>query len=195
MKRFRLMQQVNPEGLYGTVQCALPHLKKAGAGRIVVVSPPIYSRFFRGKTAYAMGKVGMSVLTMGLAMDFERQGLEGMAVTSIWPAAVRTQCSSAEEGKKTDIETGDRVSCDGTVHGKEPGRAPRPAKRDHLLRRNPGDLESSCASGEWPAGVGRGFPAPSCWRTGLLEVFNSAWLDTAQNNACRSAGSECGRAE
>ncbi|KAH8673647.1 putative Hydroxysteroid dehydrogenase-like protein 2 [Xylariales sp. PMI_506] len=87
MKRFQLMQRVNIEGLYGTVQEALPHLKKNGRGRIIVVSPPIYSRFFRGKTAYAMGKVGMSVLTKGLAMDFRRQGLGGMAITSIWPAA------------------------------------------------------------------------------------------------------------
>ncbi|KAK8088702.1 short chain dehydrogenase [Apiospora hydei] len=93
VKRFRLMQQVNVEGLYGAVQAALPPLKKNGAegggrGRIVVVSPPIYSRFFRGKTGYAMGKVGMSVLTTGLAMDFERQGLKNMAITSLWPAVV-----------------------------------------------------------------------------------------------------------
>ncbi|KAI1646175.1 short chain dehydrogenase family protein [Daldinia loculata] len=87
MKRFQLMQRVNPEGLYGTIQASLPHLKRHRRGRIVVVSPPIYSRFFRGKTAYAMGKVGMSVLTKGLAMDFERQGLREMAVTSLWPAA------------------------------------------------------------------------------------------------------------
>ncbi|TQV99944.1 hypothetical protein V2A60_005362 [Cordyceps javanica] len=99
VKRFKLMQGVNPEGLYATVQAALPYLKAShgthtssssggggGGGRIIVVSPPIYSRFFRGKTAYAMGKVGMSVLTKGLAMDFERQGLAGMAITSLWPA-------------------------------------------------------------------------------------------------------------
>ncbi|KXJ94748.1 putative Hydroxysteroid dehydrogenase-like protein 2 [Microdochium bolleyi] len=101
LKRFQLMQRVNPEGLYATVQASLPHLKKSvgsssssstaaaggGSGRIIVVSPPIYSRFFRGKTAYAMGKVGMSVLTKGLAMDLERQGLaDRMAITSIWPA-------------------------------------------------------------------------------------------------------------
>jgi NAD(P)-dependent dehydrogenase (short-subunit alcohol dehydrogenase family) len=91
MKRFQLMQRVNPEGLYGAVQAALPHLKRSRAGRIVVVSPPIYSRFFRGKTAYAIGKVGMSVLTKGLAMDFERQGLRDMAITSIWPAVVSLQ--------------------------------------------------------------------------------------------------------
>ncbi|KAH6661938.1 short chain dehydrogenase family protein [Plectosphaerella plurivora] len=83
-KRFRLMQQVNPEGLYTAVHTALPHLART-AGRIVVVSPPIYSRFFRGKTAYAMGKVGMSVLTKGLAMDFAREG-NNMTITSLWPA-------------------------------------------------------------------------------------------------------------
>ncbi|KAK3185480.1 hypothetical protein K4F52_005790 [Lecanicillium sp. MT-2017a] len=84
-KRFQLMQRVNPEGLYAVIQASLKHLKQSN-GRIVVVSPPIYSRFFRGKTAYAMGKVGMSVLTKGLAMDFVRQGLDDMAITSIWPA-------------------------------------------------------------------------------------------------------------
>ena len=83
------MQQVNPEGLYATIQAALPIFEQNGwKGRIVVVSPPIYSRFFRGKTAYAMGKVAMSVLTMGLAMDFERQGKKEMAITSLWPAVV-----------------------------------------------------------------------------------------------------------
>jgi NAD(P)-dependent dehydrogenase (short-subunit alcohol dehydrogenase family) len=81
------MQRVNPEGLYATIQASLPHL--SSAGRIVVVSPPIYSRFFRGKTAYAMGKVAMSVLTKGLAIDFEREGKNDMAITSIWPAVVR----------------------------------------------------------------------------------------------------------
>lgn len=30
----------------------------------------------------------MSVLTKGLAMDLQRQGLTDMAITSIWPAVV-----------------------------------------------------------------------------------------------------------
>lgn len=107
LERFQLMQRVNPEGLYAAVQSCLPHFSavrgdsaadddsddaaraRAAAGRIIVVSPPIYSRFFRGKTAYAMGKVGMSVLTKGLAMDFARDGAADMAICSIWPAVVR----------------------------------------------------------------------------------------------------------
>jgi len=89
MKRFQLMQKVNVEGLYATVQASLPYFEKNDwKGRIIVVSPPIYSRFFRGKTAYAMGKVGMSVLTKGLAMDWKREGKNEMAITSIWPAVV-----------------------------------------------------------------------------------------------------------
>lgn len=40
-------------------------------GSITYVSPPIYSRFFKGKTAYAMGKIGMSVLCLGLAEDLK----------------------------------------------------------------------------------------------------------------------------
>jgi hypothetical protein len=35
-----------------------------------------------------IGKIGMSVLTKGLAMDFIRQERTNMAITSIWPAAV-----------------------------------------------------------------------------------------------------------
>ncbi|KAF2157420.1 short chain dehydrogenase family protein [Myriangium duriaei CBS 260.36] len=88
MQRFRLMQRVNPEGLYAAIQASLPHFETLGwNGRVIVISPPIYSRFFRGKAAYAMGKVAMSVLTIGLAMDWERQGHSNMAITSLWPAA------------------------------------------------------------------------------------------------------------
>ncbi|KAH6719664.1 putative Hydroxysteroid dehydrogenase-like protein 2 [Leptodontidium sp. MPI-SDFR-AT-0119] len=102
MKRFQLMQRVNPEGLYGTVQAALPHFKNNGwKGRVIVVSPPIYSRFFRGKTAYAIGKVGMSVLTKGLAMDWEREGKKDMAITSIWPAS---SIQSGATGQITKVD-------------------------------------------------------------------------------------------
>jgi NAD(P)-dependent dehydrogenase (short-subunit alcohol dehydrogenase family) len=100
MKRFQLMQRVNVEGLYGTVQAALPYFERNNwVGRIVVVSPPIYSRFFRGKTAYAIGKVGMSVLTKGLAMDWEREGKTNMAITSIWPATAIQSAATEHNGR------------------------------------------------------------------------------------------------
>ena len=68
-KRFQLMQKVNPEGLYASVQAALPVFKKNGwKGRVIVVSPPIYSRFFRGKTAYAMGRSSRGLMSSGFRL-------------------------------------------------------------------------------------------------------------------------------
>jgi NAD(P)-dependent dehydrogenase (short-subunit alcohol dehydrogenase family) len=112
MKRFQLMQRVNPEGLYGTVQACLPHFYKngddgKGKGRIVVISPPIYSRFLKGKTAYAMGKFGMSALTIGMAVDFEREERTNMSITSLWPAAVRVLDRSVDEMCRADSPAGD----------------------------------------------------------------------------------------
>ncbi|RKL04131.1 hypothetical protein BFJ70_g17224 [Fusarium oxysporum] len=104
MKRFRLMQQVNVEGLYGTIQAAIPHFRSNGwQGRVVMVSPPIYSRFFRGKTAYAIGKVGMSVLTKGVAMDWKREGKKDMAITSIWPAVGIQSAATSESSPLSDL--------------------------------------------------------------------------------------------
>lgn len=74
MKRFQLMQKINPEGLYASVQAALPAFAQNGwKGRIIVVSPPIYSRFFRGKTAYAMGKLSLEG-DAAHCIDGNRQG-------------------------------------------------------------------------------------------------------------------------
>jgi len=60
-----------------------------------------------------MGKVGMSVLTKGIAMDWEREGKKGMSITSIWPAAaiesgatgqmIRNDPSTARELRKATI--------------------------------------------------------------------------------------------
>lgn len=50
-----------------------------------------------------MGKVGMSVLTKGLAMDFIRQGRTEMAITSIWPAS-SIESAATEGAVKADQE-------------------------------------------------------------------------------------------
>lgn len=97
------MQRINPEGLYKTIQTLLPVFAlQSWVGRIIVVSPPIYSRFFRGKTAYAMGKIAMSVMTKGLAMEWAREGRNGMAITSIWPA-VAIQSGATRGADEKDL--------------------------------------------------------------------------------------------
>jgi len=57
-----------------------------------------------------MGKVGMSVLTKGLAMDFEREGRTEMSITSIWPAvsiksAATKRTEEADPSSKQDLRT------------------------------------------------------------------------------------------
>lgn len=81
--RYQLMHEVNALGFYTTAQLVLPHMLQQQQGRIIAVSPPIYSRFFKGKTAYAMTKVAMSVLVMGLANELTDTGV---TVTALWPA-------------------------------------------------------------------------------------------------------------
>ena len=57
------------------------------------VSKPMLNSGHLELISRLIGKVGMSVLTKGLAMDFVRQGRTGMAITSIWPASVRTSAT------------------------------------------------------------------------------------------------------
>ncbi|KAL9623804.1 MAG: hypothetical protein Q9160_002035 [Pyrenula sp. 1 TL-2023] len=111
MKRFQLMQRVNPEGLYATIQASLPHFQRQGwKARIIVVSPPIYSRFFRGKTAYAMGKTAMTVLTSGLAVDFTRQSRSEMAISSLWPAsAIQSAATEFNASSSSDQDEQSRL--------------------------------------------------------------------------------------
>lgn len=86
---------LTPPGLYSTVQSCLPIFKRQNyRARIIVVSPPIYSRFIHGKTAYAMSKLSMSILTLGLAKDIERQSHSNMSITSIWPAVAITSAAT-----------------------------------------------------------------------------------------------------
>lgn len=120
LKRFKLMHEVNaegilyllyhfpflpgrsgqdllttPPGLYSTIQSCLPIFKHQNyRARIIVVSPPIYDRFIHGKTAYAMSKLSMSILTLGLAKDISRQNHKDMSITSIWPAVAITSAAT-----------------------------------------------------------------------------------------------------
>ncbi|KAI8851185.1 hypothetical protein BC829DRAFT_431409 [Chytridium lagenaria] len=113
LKRYDLMEQINPRGLYAAVSAVLPHFLARGTGRIISISPPIYSRFFRGKTAYAMGKVGMSVLTIGLAMDFEGTGI---AISALWPATAIQSAVTDAKALGTGYLRKPEIFADATLH-------------------------------------------------------------------------------
>jgi NAD(P)-dependent dehydrogenase (short-subunit alcohol dehydrogenase family) len=108
IKRYQLMHEVNTLGLYATVQSILPHFYARNKGRLVIVSPPIYSRFPRGKAAYAMTKFAMTTLMIGLFHDFKRQkvvtGFDG-GVCSIWPATLIASAATefVRPGSKVEL--------------------------------------------------------------------------------------------
>ncbi|KAK3085865.1 hypothetical protein FSP39_009815 [Pinctada imbricata] len=84
LKRYDLMNSVNMRGSYVMVQEVLPKMLERKCGKIILVSPPIYNRFFKGKTPYAVTKVGMTVLVHGLANELTDTGV---SVSALWPTS------------------------------------------------------------------------------------------------------------
>ncbi|HVZ43572.1 MAG TPA: NAD(P)-dependent oxidoreductase [Ramlibacter sp.] len=88
MKRYDLMNGINARGTFLCTQACLPALKaSAAAGRnaqVLTMSPPLslHPRWFGPHVAYTMAKYGMSMCTLGHAMEFRKHGI---AVNSLWP--------------------------------------------------------------------------------------------------------------
>jgi NAD(P)-dependent dehydrogenase (short-subunit alcohol dehydrogenase family) len=82
LKKYDLMHNINSRGFYYLVQLLLPIFNAQKHGEMIVVSPPIYSRFIRGKTAYAMTKISLTILVLGLAMELPSY----IKINTLWPA-------------------------------------------------------------------------------------------------------------
>ncbi|MFO3704252.1 SDR family oxidoreductase [Xanthomonas codiaei] len=87
MKRFDLMQQVNARGSFLCAQACLPHLLRAPNPHILSLAPPpsLSPAWWGAHTGYTLAKMGMSLVTLGLAAEF---GPQGVAVNALWPRTV-----------------------------------------------------------------------------------------------------------
>jgi citronellol/citronellal dehydrogenase len=83
-KRFDLMLDVNVRGTYLLTRAALPHLRASDHGHVLTLSPPLSTdpRWLRGHAAYTVSKMGMSMITLGVAED-ERE--HGVGANCLWP--------------------------------------------------------------------------------------------------------------
>ena len=106
-KRFDLMFSVNVRATFLASQAAIPHLKEsAAAGRnphILTMSPPLSmsAKWFKPHLAYTMAKYGMSMCVLGLAEEFER---DGISVNALWPrTAIDTAALAMIPGVDTDF--------------------------------------------------------------------------------------------
>ena len=87
MKRFDLMQQVNARGSFLCAQACLPYLLQAPNPHILTLAPPpsLDPKWWGPHTGYTLAKMGMSLVTLGLAAEF---GPQGVAVNALWPRTI-----------------------------------------------------------------------------------------------------------
>ena len=84
MKHFDLMHQINARGTYLCSKICLSHLMNAENPHVLNISPPlnIESHWFAPHTAYTIAKFNMSLCVLGMAGEFEK---EGVAFNALWP--------------------------------------------------------------------------------------------------------------
>ena len=83
-KRYDLMLDINVRGTYLLTRAALPHLRASEHAHVLTLSPPLSTdpRWLRGHAAYTVSKMGMTMLTLGVAED-ERE--HGVGANALWP--------------------------------------------------------------------------------------------------------------
>lgn len=87
MKRYDLMMDINVRGTFVCSQAAIPHLRKSANPHILVLSPPLNlsPKWLGVHPAYTASKYGMSMIALGLAEEFKK---EGIAVNCLWPKTI-----------------------------------------------------------------------------------------------------------
>lgn len=109
MKRYDLMMDINVRGTFVCAQACIPHLKKAANPHILVLSPPLNlnPKWLGVHPAYTASKYSMSLIALGLADEFKR---DGIAVNCLWPRTIIAtsalkvaQAGLGEMGRKPEI--------------------------------------------------------------------------------------------
>ncbi len=152
-KRFDLVTGVNVRAAFLCCRAVLPAMIRQGRGHIVNMSPPLDPAILPGRIAYGISKLGMTLLTLGLAEEVRRHNV---AVNSLWPATIIESQASINHGlgtpamwRKPDI----LVDCVLQLARKEPAEVTGRALVDEDFLRSEGvtDFEPyACVPGSQP---------------------------------------------
>jgi citronellol/citronellal dehydrogenase len=87
VKRFDLMQTINSRGTFVVTRACLPHLRQSDHAHVLTLSPPLSTdrRWLAGHSAYTLSKMGMTILTLGLAAD---EAEAGIGANCLWPRTI-----------------------------------------------------------------------------------------------------------
>jgi citronellol/citronellal dehydrogenase len=152
-KRFDLVMNVNVRAAFLCSRAVLPAMIRQGSGHIVNMSPPLDLSILPGRVAYGISKLGMTLLTMGLAAEVRQQGV---SVNSLWPvtiiesqASINHKLGTPAQWRKPDI----LVDCVLRLAQKEPGEVTGQALLDEDFLRSEGVTDFSgyaCVPGTEP---------------------------------------------
>ena len=80
----RLMHSINVRGTFLMTKHCIPYLKKGNNAHILTLSPPINitSKWLAPHVAYTMTKFNMSMMALGWAAEFKK---DGIASNALWP--------------------------------------------------------------------------------------------------------------
>ena len=84
-KRYDLMADINTRGTFVFTQACLPHLRDSDHAHVLTLSPPLSldERWVKGHSAYTVSKIGMSMITLGVAADEP-----SIAANCLWPRTI-----------------------------------------------------------------------------------------------------------
>jgi citronellol/citronellal dehydrogenase len=84
-KRYDLMQTINSRGTFVVSRACLPHLRISDHAHVLTLSPPLSAdpKWLKGNAAYTLSKMGMTMLTLGLAADEP-----GIGANCLWPRTI-----------------------------------------------------------------------------------------------------------
>lgn len=83
-KRYDLMYDINVRGTFLVTKHCVPFLRKSTNPHILTLSPPLHiqTKWLAPSVAYTISKYNMSLMTMGWAEEFKK---DGIAVNALWP--------------------------------------------------------------------------------------------------------------
>jgi citronellol/citronellal dehydrogenase len=152
-KRFDLVTGVNARAAFLGCRAVLPAMIERRWGHIVNMSPPLDLAMVPGRVAYSISKLGMTLLTHGLAEEVKQHNI---AVNSLWPATIIESQASINHAlgtpamwRKPDI----LVDCVLRLVSKEPGEMTGRALIDEDFLRGEGVADFSgyaCVPGTSP---------------------------------------------
>ena len=92
---------VNLKGTYLTLHFAVPHLRRAGGGSVIVMSSVNGNRTFSnpGATAYSVSKAGQVAMVHMLALEL---GKHQIRVNAVCPGAIKTKIQESTTRRDTD---------------------------------------------------------------------------------------------